>query len=294
MLYIGTSRHLEELDEGYTLALDAAVTAIATSASGSSYVLLDGERVARINQLDVSPIAELSGRRAQSMALTARSEILLGLEGASLALLSGEGELSALSSFDHLPGREGWENPGGPTPDLRSLATVGDLWYAAVHVGGLWRSADRGASWTAVVEAAADVHEVAVSENGTVAVAAAGGFGLSTDGGDSWQWTTAGLHAPYARAVALSGETAYLSASTGPRTSDGRLYRAQLGEPFSQCGGELFSSFPFNLETGTLAAASNEVAFGTSSGLAFRSSDRGVSWQQVASEMRPVSFLRFA
>ncbi len=293
MLYIGTTRHLEELDGSYTLALDVSVTSITTQRGGPSFVLLDGERVARINELDVTPIAELSGARAQSIALVDRSELLVGLEGASLSLLASDGRLARLEAFESVPGRQGWENPAGSEPAVRSIAVSGGSWYVAVHVGGLWRSEDRGRSWQQLLEPGRDVHEVATSGAG-LCVATAGGFGWSDDGGESWRWSTEGLHAPYCRAVALSGETVYLSASTGPRTADGRLYRARLGEAFSVCGGSLFSSFPANIDTGTVAADGSGVAFGTSSGQAYRSDDGGESWRQVTSEMRPVTFCRFA
>ena len=138
------------------------------------------------------------------------------------------------------------------------------------------------------------MHEIVTGEDGCVAAAAAIGFGWSTDGGDSWQWTTDGLHAGYARAVALDGDTAFVTTSTGPETTDGRLYRARLGEPFAQCSGGLPESFPFNLDTGSVAAHAGQVALGTHKGQVFRSADGGTTWEVAAERMRPVSVVRFS
>ena len=124
----------------------------------------------------------------------------------------------------------------------------------------------------------ADVHEVVTGQANTLAVAAASGFGWSTDGGDTWSWTTEGLHAGYARVVALDGDAAFLSTSTGPDSSDGRVYRCRLGAAFEPCGPGLPDSFPFNLDTGSLAAYGGQVALGTRNGKVFRSSDGGSSW----------------
>jgi len=162
-----------------------------------------------------------------------------------------------------------------------------------VHVGGLWRSDDSGQSWRNVIPPESDVHEVVTGENGLVAVAAAVGFGWSKDGGDTWQWMTDGLHSVYSRAVALDGDAAFLTASTGPQTTDGRVYRCRLGEAFEPCSGGLPASFPFNLDSGSLAASGGHVAFGTPNGRVFRSGDSGSTWTLEAEGMRRILVVRF-
>jgi hypothetical protein len=84
---------------------------------------------------------------------------------------------------------------------------------------------DAGRSWTADREQEADVHElIAYLDRAELVLAAAyEGFGLSRDGGDSWRLTD-GLHADYAPAVAVAGETVLVSASTGPRGRRAVLY----------------------------------------------------------------------
>src|SRR5579875_3570019 len=135
MLIVGTTTHLEDLEREYTFAEDVTVTAVCGRDGGDGYVLLDGERIARIGEEEVVPVAEVEG--GQSLAC-AGDRLLVGLEGGRLALVDPEtGEITPLSAFDAVPGRATWENPANDTPDLRSLSVAGNTWLANVHVGGV-------------------------------------------------------------------------------------------------------------------------------------------------------------
>jgi len=307
MLIVGTTAHLEDLDRSYTYAEDVFVTALAVgplpaeggllpSGSRPVWSLLDGERIDRLEEFGVAPTVRLPAPTAQSMAAVPGGSLLVGLEGAHLLTVSSlEASISELASFEVLEGRDGWKNPAASTPDLRSIAVSSTgSWFANVHVGGVWKSDDSGQSWRSVIAPDADVHEVVTGDGGRVCVAAAIGLGWSEDGGGTWRWTTEGLHATYCRAVALDGDTAFVSASTGPGGNDGRLYRCRLGEPLEPCSGGLPESFPFNLDTGSVAASAGQVALGTHRGQVFRSSDSGSTWELAAQGMRPVRVLRFS
>ncbi len=299
MLLLGTTGHLEDLDRQISIAEDVVVCAIAVgtgSGGRGAYVLLDGDRVARVDEYELAPIAHVELGKAQSMA-GVEGGLLVGLEGARLARLDlTDGQLSLLESFDAVPGRARWNNPAASSPDLRSMAvTDAGTWLVGVHVGGVWRSTDRGATWTDVIEPDDDVHDVVAGQAGVVAAAAARGFGWSSDDGATWQWTTEGLHSGYCRATAVDGDVAYVTASTGPSTRDGRLYRAaHVGDPFEPCGGGLPPSFPFNLDTGSLAARDGEVALGTPDGQVWRSKDRGDTFEAVTERVGHVRVLKFA
>jgi hypothetical protein len=300
MLMVGTSGHLEDLDRELTIAEDVSVTWIAPPRPelgddpGVVSVLLDGDRVATVVDDEVAPGRPLPGVKGKCLASDGRG-LLVGTESAHvLRLPFGAGDFEAVQSFESVPGRDAWENPAAPTPDLRSLAvTSAGTWLLNVHVGGLWRSVDGGSTWASVIPAEADVHEVAVSGDGGVVVAAARGFGWSLDDGSTWSWTADGLHAPYARAAALDGDTAFVTASSGPFSSDGRLYRARLGDSFEPCRGGLPESFPYNLDTGCLTAAGGSVAFGTSDGHVYQSADGGSYFELLAERMHPVQALRY-
>jgi hypothetical protein len=157
------------------------------------------------------------------------------------------------------------------------MAASGEDLWVNVHVGGLWYSGDRGESWRGVIEAGADIHEVR-AENGSVAVAAAVGFGWSEDGGESWAWTTEGLHDSYLRAVSIDGEFAYVSASDGPFTRRGAVYRGRLGLGFVRCKKGLPEWFPGNVDTGHLDAVGGRVVIGFGNEV-YVSDDDGESWQ---------------
>jgi hypothetical protein len=220
-------------------------------------------------------------------------DLLVGLTGARLVRVCG-GEARPVSSFDSLPGRSEWGNPAGTTPDLRSIAIAEDgQWLASVHVGGVWASDDAGSSWRAIIEPDADVHEVTAAR-GRVAVAAAIGAGWSENRGATWQWSTEGLAASYARAVALDGDSIYVTASTGPSTTAGALYRARLGKSFEKCTRGLPQWFPFNIDTGALCARDGRVAFGTRDGTVFESKDEGSSWDVVAEHVGAVRCVELA
>ncbi len=307
MLIVGTRAHLEDLERSYTYAEDVSVTAVAVGTffggvgsllpggSRPVWALLDKERTVAVGEFDVTPLTRLPQANAQAMAAATGGLLLVGLAGAHLCTVSSDGVVTDIEAFEHVEGRDSWSNPAAATPDLRSIAiSESDVWFVNVHVGGLWRSDDHGESWHNVLPAENDVHEVVTSGTGDVAVAAAIGFGWSRDGGASWQWTTEGLHASYCRAVALDGDTAFVTTSTGPTTTDGRLYRSQLGGGFEQCSAGLPESFPFNIDSGSLTASSGEVAFGTRKGEVYRSRDSGTTWEISGEGMRPVQVLRFA
>jgi hypothetical protein len=238
---------------------------------------------------------------------------------------AGQGQPRAIQSFDLIPRRMEWSTPWGGAPDTRSIARSPDGGLLVnVHVGGVWRTEPRnqprpgqqgqqgqgqgnggqapvqrqrqgqgpgvasgGSGWLEAVEASHDVHQV-VSDGETVAVATGDGVGISRDGGATFSFTTAGLHAPYCRAVALSEGFVLVSASTGPGTTQACIYRRAVeaeGHPFLPLGeagaGKLPRLFKQNIDTFELAAAGELVAVATPAGELFLSEDAGESWRRL-------------
>jgi photosystem II stability/assembly factor-like uncharacterized protein len=217
--------------------------------------------------------------------------VLVGTEQAHLYRLA-HGTLSRVEPFETVEGRATWYTPWGDPADVRSIAVAADgTIFVNVHVGGVVRSRDDGRSWVPTVDIEADVHQVLAhpTQPDVVLVAAYEGFGISRDGGDSWRFLTDGMHAHYARAVAVAQDTALVSASTGPRGRRSALYRTSLdGEMrFERCHDRL-PWFDDNIDTGCLAAAGSVVVFGTEDGRLFRSLDSGAHWQCVTKGMPPV------
>jgi hypothetical protein len=208
--------------------------------------------------------------------------VLVGTEQAHL-LAFGRSGLERVETFETVDGREAWYTPWGDPADVRSIAIAGDgAIHVNVHVGGVARSRDRGVSWTPTVDIEQDVHQVLAHPHrpDVVLVASAEGFGVSRNGGDAWTFETEGLHAPYARAVAVADESVLLSVSTGPRGRRAAIYRRPLdGASFERCRVGLPEWFDDNVDTGCLAAAGPLVVCGTTDGRIYRSDDAGGRWQ---------------
>lgn len=273
MLLVGMKHGLLDLDTGHTLVDGHSVTALAPGPR-RWHALLDRQVVIRLDDGEVMIVGKLPADDGQSMAVLADGTVVVGRTGARLAIVGAQVE--DVSAFEQVPDRDHWENPANATPDTRSMATSGDDLWVNVHVGGLWHSGDRGESWHGVIEPESDIHEVR-AENGSVAVAAAVGFSWSGDDGKTWSWNTEGLHDSYLRAVCIDGETAYVSASDGPFTKRGAVYRARLGSAFVRCEDGLPEWFAGNVDTGHLDAAGGRAVIGFGEEVHV-SEDGGKSW----------------
>ncbi len=221
-----------------------------------------------------------AGERVTCVAAHDRT-VLVGTAGAHVLVL-GPGGFEPVKDFDAIDGRDGWYTPWGGPPDTRSIAIDRDgTWFVNVHVGGVWRSAGDH-QWDEVVAVDDDTHQV-IAADGWVAVAAAVGAGVSDDGGRTFGWSAAGLHASYCRAAAIAGDTLLVTASTGPFTSHGAVYRRPLtsSEPFERCREGLPEWFDENIDSFRLAARGAEAAVATSAGDVYASDDAGASWRRV-------------
>ena len=282
---VGTSEGLWEI-EGDRVAAVAALagrplTAVAEEA-GWSWAIVDGRTLWRESERGWEERAAIEGLPATCLAPTSAG-LLVGTEQAHLLKLAGNA-LEPVSAFDATEGRDTWYTPWGDPADVRSIASALDgTIHVNVHVGGVARSRDRGRSWTPTLDIEEDVHQVLAhpTRGDVVLVAAAEGFGVSRDGGNTWQMVTAGLPAHYLRAVAVSDETVLVSASTGPGGRRSALYRKRLDgdDAFERCRDGLPTWFDANIDTACLAAAGPVVVFGTEDGRVFQSLDGGARWE---------------
>jgi len=291
MLLVGTTHGLWDLDTGDSFLDGQAVTALAADADGWR-VLLDGRVVVRLDSGNTVELGALPEPDGQSLAVLADGTVVVGRTGARLAVVSPDSKVVDVSAFEAVPGRDSWENPANPTPDTRTMAAGPRRWWVNVHVGGVWWSDDAGQAWQGAIEPEADVHEVRTDADGHVAVAAAVGFGWSSDDGESWSWTTDGLQVSYLRAVALAGDAALVSASDGPFTNSGAVYRARIGSSFVRCQAGLPDRFEGNVDSGNLDAAAGRAAIGFDDRV-YLSEDEGRTWRVAAVLPAPVSAVRF-
>jgi hypothetical protein len=286
-ILVGTAGGLWSLTGERTTPVEAlagrTVTALAPDGP-RIWAIVDGVALWESRDGAWTARASLEGPAATCVAATGDGPVI-GTEQAHLLRLAGAG-LAPVESFEHVEGRAAWYTPWGDPADVRSLAVARDgAMHVNVHVGGVARSRDGGASWTATVDIEADVHQVLAhpTRSDIVLVAAAEGFGVSRDGGDTWQFATTGLHAHYLRAVAVAGDYVIISASKGFHGRRAALYRKSLdgGGRFERCAAGLPKWFDDNIDTGCLAAAGPLVVFGTGDGQVFRSLDAGVHWELV-------------
>jgi hypothetical protein len=238
-----------------------------------------------------SPVAAVTRRKATCVTPTPAG-VLVGTTQAHLLRLEQD-RLAPVAAFDAAEGREAWYTPWGAPADVRSISAGTDgAVYVNVHVGGVVRSTDAGATWRPTLDIEHDVHQVlaAAGRPPLVLVAAADGFGRSEDGGDSWRWDNAGLHAHYCRAVAIADDAVLLSASTGHHGRRATVYRRRLvGDGrFERCRAGLPEWFPDNVDTGCLAARGRTAVIGVEDGAVFLSRDAGEHWDGVVKGLAPV------
>ncbi|HEV2758453.1 MAG TPA: sialidase family protein [Acidimicrobiales bacterium] len=272
-LLVGTPAGLHRVDDGHTELAGRQVNALA-----GDLALVEGRAVWRNGEWVGDP---LEGPLATCVLPLDGGALVGTVEGHLVRLPTGE----RLASFEDAPGREDWYTPWGGPADVRTMAAGPDgTLYVNVHVGGILRSTNGGASWEPTLDIDLDVHQVAVAEDGTVLAATARGLATSDDRGDSWTVVDAGLAATYARAVAVAGDTVLLSVSTGPDGRRAAVYRRPLhdGGPFRRSAIGLPGTFPGNVDTFCLAGAGPVAALGTFAGRVYLSDDAGASWATVA------------
>ncbi len=262
----------------------------ALARAGADYwAILDDREIWRTTDEGWSHVATLDSHRANCLADTDIAGVLLGTSEARLYRVE-KNATEPVSAFDQVEGRSGWYTPWGGPPDTRSISEDDDAVFVNVHVGGILRSRDGGATWEPTIDVDSDVHKVWAGWN-RVFAACAWGLAASTDAGDTWSMRSDGLHAKYCRGVAVVGETVLVSASNGPRGGRAAVYRGSLdGGPLERCRNGLPEWFDGNIDSYCLDAAPDlgVAVFGTEDGQVFASTDEGASWAGIAEGLRPI------
>jgi hypothetical protein len=295
---VATRNGLHRFDAGGTalgVELDGRDVSSLAPAGQERWAILDRREVwhdAGDGWTSVAALGDLHATRI----IAVDDTVYVGTTEAHLLRVAGD-DLERVQAFDTVDGRDGWYTPWGGPPDVRSIANWDDDVYVNVHVGGIPRTDDRGATWRPTIDVDADVHQVTTAE-GLVIAACAGGVATSTDRGDTWTYRTDGLETRYSRGVAVCGDVLLASASRGPRGGDGAVYRGAVavGGAFERCREGLPDAFDGNIDTYRLDALrlGTVAAFGTEDGRVFVSDDAGASWSllaEVGSEVRRVLVL---
>lgn len=244
-----------------------------------------------------------SSEHVLSVTFAVGGKVYVGTDDARVLGLDGQGELHQIDNFDSIEGRDSWfagtaiidGKEVGPPLGVRSISgTNRGRIFANVHVGGLPRSIDNGSTWSPTIEVDWDVHEVRVSpvNNKLVVAATASGLCLSEDGGDSWSLHTAGLHAPYCSAVAVTASSIFVAASESHFAQKGALYRRGVersSESLQKVAGGLPDWLAGIADTLCIAANGDDMALASAGGQVFVSADAGRHWSKVEETVHGVS-----
>lgn len=269
------------------------VVALASDVDGSALAIVSGTSLRRRG-----PDGGWSTIGTSTCALTAcaalEGAIYVGTDDARVLRLEKGGTFAPLESFEHVAGRETWYagtaivdgRVVGPPLGVRSMCATcdGSTLLVNVHVGGIPRSSDRGATWHPTIDVEADVHEVAAHPTRPELAAAATAMGLavSQDGGRTWALDREGLHATHCSAVAFVDDDILVSSATDPFAKEGAVYRHSI----SQRGLVRVAGLPEWLErgvdTGGIATRGDVVAVADRGGNVHLSGDRGATWQRIA------------
>ena len=225
--------------------------------------------------------------------------IYVGSDDARVLRVDAGGELDQLLGFDAVAGRETWYAGSavingqrvGPPLGIRSITAIpdGTVLLANVHVGGIPRSTDGGATWQSTIDLDSDVHEVRAHPHRPDVVMAAAAIGLCTsrDGGATWDVEREGLHSAYCSAVAFAGDDVFVSASAHHFAAQGAVYRRRVDghDSLVAVGGGLPAWTEGIVDTGCIATHSSEVAVADAKGNLYVSADTGRSWSRRASDL---------
>jgi hypothetical protein len=275
-----------------------SVRALAGDDRGGALAIVGGRSLRRRSRDGAwSTLADGAAELACCVAVGA--SIYVGTEDADVLRVGEKGDFERVRAFDAVPGRDKWYAGAavidgrlvGPPLGVRSMTATCDhgALLVNVHVGGIPRSADGGATWQPTIEIDSDVHQVCADPTRPDIVAAAAGVGLciSRDGGLTWTIENEGLHACYCSAVAFAGADVLVAASTGHFATQGAVYRRPVDgkEPARAIGGGLPQWLGGIADTGNIATSGSMIAVADHAGNLYVSEDAGRTWSQAAGEL---------
>jgi hypothetical protein len=272
-----------------------SVMGLAPDGRGGALAIVDGHALCRrVARGSWNTLATAEAQLACSVAVG--DAIYIGTEDARLLRLGAKGDLEPLDGFGAVPGRPKWYAGQalvngqvlGPPLGIRSITATADgaALLANVHVGGIPRSTDGGATWGATIDIDSDVHEVrAHPERPEIVMAAAAvGLCISRDGGATWVVEREGLPATYGSALTFAGSDVLLAASEDHFAPEGAIYRRSVDVPgpLVKVGAGLPEWLGGIADTGCIAANGAVVAVADKSGSVYVSVDAGRRWSRWA------------
>lgn len=249
------------------------VESFTPGAHGNFLAVIDGSELwSHGSDGDWTPLAK--SEATLTAVVAAGDAVFAGTSDARVLRLAASNALEPLTSFDDVAGRDEWHQVGSPL-QVRTMTSTcdGAVVLVNVHVGGIPRSTDAGASWQPTIAADDDVHQVLAHPTRPEVVVAAASVGLcrSRDAGATWTSTTGGMELTYARGVTFVGDDVLVTVSEGPWASHALVYRAAVDggpvRPVTDGLGELHG----NVDSGCIASDGKVVALADGAGAVWRS-----------------------
>jgi len=224
--------------------------------------------------------------------IAAGDAVYAGTNDARVLRLAPSGALEPLAGFDAVGGRDEWHQVGSPLQVRTMTATCdGAVVLANVHVGGIPRSVDGGASWHATIAVDDDVHQVLAHPTRPEIVVAAASVGLcrSHDGGATWSSSTDGMDLTYARGVAFVDDDVVVTVSEGPWASHAEVYRASVdgGAAVRVTGG--LGDLHGNVDSHCVASDGTVVALADGDGDVWRSTTGFEGFERIVTGLESVT-----
>jgi hypothetical protein len=270
---------------------ERSVRSLVADGAGRALAIVDGHSLCRRNT-DGDWTEIVKSDFALSSCVPIGDVTFIGTDDARILRVDADGALQQLTGFDSVEGRDRWYagtaiidgKVMGPPLGIRSMSATcnGFALLANVHVGGIPRSTDLGATWQPTIDIDSDVHQVCAHPSRPEIVIAASAIGLciSRDAGATWTIEHEGLHAPHCSAVAFGRNDIFVSASTDPFAAQGAVYRRPIDGDgaLQRLGGGMPEWTDGKADTDCIATRGSSVAIVDLSGRLYVSDDDGASW----------------
>ncbi len=207
--------------------------------------------------------------------LTQRDLFGIAVDGPKIVVgTSGFGVYLSLDSGDNWT----WRSYGLSNPFVKSLLIKGPYLLAGTNgVGGMFRSANEGKTWSTIIKGLTNtlINSMASNDSNIFAATNGGGVFSSSDYGDNWTPVNVGLTDTIIYSLAINGSTLYAGSLTGvfKSTDNGRNWV------------KLNSSIK---NVYSLAVKGNYVFASSFGSGVLSSSNAGSSWQKVTENLPTV------
>lgn len=291
VLVAGSSgcRLFSEVGERATELAGRQFSALSSDIEGTCLAVIDGHEIWRRGVDGTWAMAAKAELCLQSIASANGIIFGGGRDDAAIVRIPAVGEGERLVGFDVCSGRNEWF-ANGPPLGVRSLTATcdGAAIIAAVHVGGLPYSLDKGTTWSPTVPVMFDVHEVRShpAYPSIVAAAAAVGLCVSHDSGRTWAVISEGLDLKNSLAVAVLQDEVLFAISDGPFARQSQIWRWPIGsERVEHVRDGLPEWLAGKVDTAQMAAGGERAAIVDGGGNLWLSGAGSRGWKCIASDI---------